>query len=321
MTLVGREGVAEVSVLVPAKDEEENLPEFVRLCGEALAGQPYPCEVVIVNDGSEDGTATVLERLRSEHAFLRVVTHRTRQGIADALRSAADAASGSVFVFYPADLQFLPSEIPDLVEPIRTGKADIVTGAKQGAYEKAFVSRVYNWLCRRLFGIRVTDLNAVKAYRRSLMDVVGSRPDWHRFMVVIGHTEGFRVTERAVTLLPRKAGVSKFGLARIPAGLLDLLSVWFQIRFGRRPMLFFGLSGGVLLLLGIATGIVAFVLRFGFGAGFRPLLYLVLMLVLSGLALFGVGFLGELSAGSREEIRGLTRAVDRLAQDLERRQP
>lgn len=314
MTLVARGGVAEVSVLVPAKDEAENLPEFVRLCAEALAEQPYDCEIVIVNDGSEDETAAVLDRLQADHGFLRVVTHRMRQGIADALRSAADAATGRIFVFYPADLQFLPVEIPTLVAPIRAGEADIVTGAKQGAYEKAFVSSVYNRLCRWLFGIRVTDLNAVKAYRREVAAIVPRRPDWHRFIVVIGAADGFRVAERPVTLLPRKAGESKFGLGRIPVGLIDLLSVWFQLRFGRKPMLFFGVSGGLLFALGFLVGLVALVIRFGFGVGFRPLLDLVMVLVICGIALFGFGFMGEMLAGLREEVQGLARRVEHLAE-------
>jgi glycosyltransferase involved in cell wall biosynthesis len=303
-----------VSVLVPAKDEAENLPEFVRLCAEALAEQPYDCEIVIVNDGSEDETAAVLDRLQADHGFLRVVTHRMRQGIADALRSAADAATGRIFVFYPADLQFLPVEIPTLVAPIRAGEADIVTGAKQGAYEKAFVSSVYNRLCRWLFGIRVTDLNAVKAYRREVAAIVPRRPDWHRFIVVIGAADGFRVAERPVTLLPRKAGESKFGLGRIPVGLIDLLSVWFQLRFGRKPMLFFGVSGGLLFALGFLVGLVALVIRFGFGVGFRPLLDLVMVLVICGIALFGFGFMGEMLAGLREEVQGLARRVEHLAE-------
>lgn len=314
MTLVARGQPADVSVLVPAKDEAENLPEFVRQCAEALAPEPYACEVVVVNDGSEDGTGEVLARLEAEHAFLRVVTHRARQGIADALRSAAEAATGRVFVFYPADLQFLPAEIPQLVAPIRTDEADIVTGAKQGHYEKAFVSGVYNWLCRWLFGVRVTDLNAVKAYRREVAAVVPRRPDWHRFMVVIGAADGFRIAERPVTLRPRAAGRSKFGLGRIPVGALDLLSVWFQLRFGRKPLLFFGVIGGVLFGLGLLVGIAALVVRFVMGVGFRPLLDLVMVLVISGIALFGFGFVGEMVAGLREEVLRLTRAVERLGE-------
>jgi glycosyltransferase involved in cell wall biosynthesis len=307
-----------VSVLVPAKDEAENLPEFVRLCGETFADLAYRCEIVVVDDGSEDATAEVLERLQQEHGFLRVVTHRSRRGIADALRSAAEVARGEIFVFYPADLQFLPAEIPSLVEPIRTGEADMVTGTKQGGYEKAFVSGVYNRLCRLLFGIRVTDLNAVKAYRREVMGAVPARPDWHRFMVVIAATDGFTVTERPVTLLPRRAGKSKFGLGRIPVGLMDMLSVWFQLRFGRKPLLFFGVSGAILFVLGFLVGVAALVLRFGYGVGFRPLLDLVMVLVISGIALFGFGFVGEMLAGAREELRAVGRSVEQLASEIKR---
>ncbi|MFQ5705320.1 MAG: glycosyltransferase family 2 protein [Gemmatimonadales bacterium] len=308
----------EVSVLVPAKDEAENLPEFVRLCSDALKEVPYSCELVVVNDGSEDSTAEVLGQLRGEYPFLRVVSHRIRRGIADSLKSAGDAAGGRILVFYPADLQFLPAEIPSLVAPIRDGEADIVTGTKQGKYEKAFVSGVYNRLCRWLFGIRVTDLNAVKAYRREVMDIVPARPDWHRFIVVIAAAEGFKLAERPVTLHPRRAGNSKFGFSRIPVGVLDLLSVWFQLRFGRKPLLFFGISGGVLFLLGFLVGVAAVVLRFGFGIGLRPLLSLVLVLVISGIALFGFGFVGELLAGQREELRALSRSIDRVVSDIGR---
>lgn len=321
MSLVARGGVAEVSVLVPAKDEAENLPEFVEQCARALSEVPYSCEVVVVNDGSEDDSAGVLERLAAEHGFLRVVTHRSRRGIADSLRSAAEVATGRVFVFYPADLQFLPEEIPALVAPIREGEADIVTGTKQGEYEKAFVSGVYNRLCRWLFGIRVTDLNAVKAYRREVVEVVPARPDWHRYMVVIAAADGFRVSERPVRVLPRRAGKSKFGLGRIPVGVLDLMSVWFQLKFGRKPLLFFGMSGAALFLLGFIVGVVALVLRFGYGMGFRPLLDLVMVLVISGIALFGFGFVGELLAGAREELRALGRSIDRLSSESKRREP
>jgi glycosyltransferase involved in cell wall biosynthesis len=312
MSLATNSTPPEVSVLVPAKDEAESLPEFVRLAREALLPLPYACELVIVNDGSHDGTARVLDELAAKHPFVRVVTHRAQRGIADALKSGADAARGRVLVFYPADLQYLPADIPGLVAPILEGQADVVTGAKQGNYEKRFVSGVYNTLCRWLFGVRVTDLNSVKAYRREVMDALPTRPDWHRFMVVIAAAQGFRLVERPVPLHPRRAGKTKFGLGRIPVGVLDLLSVWFQLRFGRKPMLFFGVSGAVLLVLGFAVGVYALVERYVYGIGFRPLLNLIMLLVLSGLILFGFGFVGEMVAGVREELRAIEREVERL---------
>jgi glycosyltransferase involved in cell wall biosynthesis len=275
---------------------------------------PYAVELVIVNDGSHDGTQQVLEDLSAKHPFMKVVTHRAQRGIADALKSAADVARGRVLVFYPADLQYMPADIPSLVDPILGGQADVVTGTKQGGYNKRLVSGVYNALCRWLFGVRVKDLNSVKAYRRELMEIVPMRPDWHRFMVVIAAFQGFRLAERPVPVHPRRAGVSKFGIGRIPVGVLDLMSVWFQLRFGRKPMLFFGILGAMLFLLGTLVGGVALYLRYGPPhVGFRPLLDLIMVLVISGVVLFGFGFVGEMLAGMREELRALERELHRKA--------
>ena len=309
---VTRVETLDVSVLVPAKDEADNLPEFVQRCAQALGSAGFSYEVIVVNDGSRDGTDRVLRDLERQYPFLEVVTHRRQRGIADALRSAGEVARGDVFVFYPADLQYLPEDIPGLVAPILENRADIVTGTKQGKYEKAFVSRVYNGLCRWLFGIRVTDLNSVKAYRREVMLGVPLRPDWHRYMVVIAAADGYRLTSLPVPLYPRRAGTSKFNWRRIPVGMFDLVSVWFQLRFGRKPMLFFGVGGAVLFIIGLLAGIVALVLRFGYGIGFRPLLNLVETMVISGIVLFGFGFLGEMIAGLREETRELARELGRL---------
>ncbi len=303
--------VVDVSVLVPAKDEALNLPQFIEQCAAALDPAQFTYEVVVVDDGSRDDSPAILKDLGAKHSFLRVVTHRRQRGIADALQSAAAVAAGDVFVFYPADLQYLPKDIPTLVRPILAGEADIVTGTKQGKYERAFVSRIYNRLSRWLFGVNATDLNSVKAYRREIMDLLPARPDWHRFMVVIAATDGYRLTSRPIPLHPRQAGVSKFTWRRIPVGVFDLLSVWFLLRFGRKPMLFFGVLGAVLFTVGFAVGVFGLVQRFVFGYGFRPLLDLIVILVISGVALFGFGFVGELIAGLREEVRDLTRVVNR----------
>jgi glycosyltransferase involved in cell wall biosynthesis len=302
----------DVSVLVPAKDEAPNLPEFVRQCDEALRPAGFSFEVIVVDDGSRDESARVLRELSRQYPFLRLVTHRRQRGIADALRSAGEVARGDIFVFYPADLQYRPADIPGLVAPILAGRADIVTGTKQGKYEKAFVSSVYNALCRWLFGVRVTDLNSVKAYRREVMLNVPMRPDWHRYMVVIAAADGFRLDSLPVPLYPRQAGVSKFGWKRIPVGVLDLVSVWFQLRFGRKPMLFFGIAGAALFIVGFLAGVIALVLRFGYGIGFRPLLNLVEVMVISGIVLFGFGLMGELIAGMQEELREVARGLSRL---------
>ena len=168
---------------------------------------------------------------------------------------------------------------------------------------------MYNTLCRWLFGVRVTDLNSVKAYRREVMHSVPMRPDWHRFMVVIAAADGFRLTSTPVPLYPRHAGTSKFNWTRIPVGVLDLLSVWFQLRFGRKPMLFFGLAGATLFLIGFVAGVVAMVMRFAMRADVALLVSLVQTMLITGVVLFGFGFVGELVAGMREEQAELARRL------------
>jgi glycosyltransferase involved in cell wall biosynthesis len=309
----------DVSVLVPAKDEAENLPLFMEQAAAAFAADPgVRYEVVVIDDGSADGTWTILEQLRARYPFLRTARHRARRGIADALRTGYLTALGKVLVFYPADLQYRPEDIPRLVAPILSDESDMVTGYKQGDYDRKFVSNIYNRLSRTLFDVRVRDLNSVKAYRREIMDGIPPRPDWHRYMIVIAHTQGFSVSEIPIPLYPRHAGRSKFGIGRIPVGVLDMLSVWFELKFGKKPLLAFGMMGAALFVLGVLIGIAALIWRFliplewGGQVGFRPMLNLVETCVIVGSIFFATGLLGEQIAGQRAEVRELRRQLDEL---------
>lgn len=304
----------DVSVLVPAKDEAENLPEFVRQCAEAFAGDPGTrYEVVVVDDGSTDGSWAILEDLAGRHAFLRPVRHRAQRGIAEALRTGWLATAAPVLVFYPADLQFRPADIPRLVAPVLAGEADMVTGRKMGQYEKAFVSGIYNRLSRALFRVPVTDLNSVKAYRREVMDLVPTRPDWHRYLIAIAVAEGFTVAEIPVTLHPRAAGRSKFGLSRIPVGVLDMLAVWFELRFGRKPLLLFGMLGAAMFGIGVLAGLAALVVLVTAGIGLRAVWTVITTCLLLGSVFFATGLLGEQVAGLRADLRELRRRLDDVA--------
>lgn len=302
--------VPRVSILVPAKDEAENLPLFLELCAQMIAREAVPYEVIVVDDGSKDGTPAVLDALRVKYPFLHTVRHRAQRGIADALRSGYLAARGDILVFYPADLQFKPEDIPSLVRPILADESDMVTGFKQGQYDKAFVSGIYNRLSRKLFDVPVRDLNNVKAYRRVIMDAQPVRPDWHRFMIVLAHAKGYTVTEVPIPLYPRHAGKSKFGLSRIPIGVLDLLAVWFELRFGQKPLLAFGMLGAGLFALGVLSGVVAVVALLTTGVGMRWIWTLIQTCLLLGSIFFSTGLLGEQVAVTRAEQAELRRRLD-----------
>lgn len=300
----------DVSVLVPAKDEAENLPLFMELAAQAFAGGGVRYEVIVIDDGSVDGSWNVLEELRGRFPFLRAVRHRIGRGIADALRTGYLHARGRVLVFYPADLQYKPEDIPRLVGPILAGDVDMVTGFKQGRYERRFVSRIYNGLSRKLFRLPVSDLNSVKAYRREVMDAIPIRPDWHRYMIAVAAAQGFTVTEIPVPLYARNAGRSKFGIGRIPIGVLDMLAVWFELRFGQKPLLLFGVLGAMLAAIGVLAGLTLVGIRIFAGFGYRPLIDLVVLCVIVGTVLFVGGLVGEMIAAQRAEVRELRRRLD-----------
>jgi glycosyltransferase involved in cell wall biosynthesis len=309
----------DVSVLVPAKDEAENLPLFMQQAALAF-GQDTAThyEVVVIDDGSTDDTAQVLRDLEKQYSFLRVATHRSQRGIADALRTGYLQSRGRILVFYPADLQFRPEDIPRLVAPILGDQADMVTGFKQGEYDKQFVSSVYNQLSRRLFNVNVKDLNSVKAYRREVMDALPARPDWHRYMIVIAAANGFSVTEIPVPLYPRHAGKSKFASwRRIPVGVLDMLAVWFELRFGKKPLLLFGMLGVMLFALGTLAGITALVILFQTNVGARWAWTLIQTCLVLGSIFFATGLLGEQIAGQRAEMREVRRRLDELSAERE----
>jgi hypothetical protein len=186
----------------------------------------------------------------------------------------------------------------------------VVTGWKQGAYDKRLVSSIYNRLSRRLFSVPVHDLNSMKAFRREVLDEIPLRHDWHRFFVVLAHDRGYRVTEIPITLYPRRHGLSKYsGRRRIFVGALDLVAVKTLTSFMRKPFMFFGSLGAVLAGSGIVIGVVALYYRFALGQGYRPLIYLVTLLVLLGVLLFALGFLAEAIAQVRDRIEHLERRL------------
>jgi glycosyltransferase involved in cell wall biosynthesis len=260
-----------------------------------------------VDDGSEDETYIRAIEAQKKHNFIKVTCHKRRMGVTEALLSGFEVAEGNIFVYFPADLQYAPEAIPKLVKKMQEGY-DIICGWKIGRYEKRFVSNIYNALSRKLFHIPVHDLNSIKAFKREIVNEIPWRKDWHRYMVVMAYQQGFNVGEVRVKLYPRRYGKSKFsGPGRAIVGVLDLIAVKFQISFMRKPMLFFGSIGGVLILAALIVGIISLYMRFGLHRGYRPLGFLIIFLGLGGLILFIFGFLAEAIAGIRDEIKTLKR--------------
>jgi glycosyltransferase involved in cell wall biosynthesis len=293
------------AVVIPAYNEAEVVPELIRELRAAFDRYELEGEVLLVDDGSTDATAETAQREGQGWANLRVLTHGTNLGKTEAMLTAARATECRYLVLFDADLQHLPDEIPRFLAELQSGW-DMVTGRKVGPYDKRGVSSVYNRLSRRIFRVPVSDLNSMKAFRRDILEEVPLRHDWHRFFVVLAHARGYRVTEIDIDLHPRRAGSSKYtGSWRIVVGLLDLVSVWFLLLFSRKPLILFGFSGLALIALGTAVGVVALYFRFVQGVGFRPLLYLVMLLETLGFLLLGFGLLAEMVAQVRDELDDL----------------
>ncbi len=307
-----------VSVLVPAYNEAENMAELFAELASTIRKHEFQTEIVLVDDGSTDGTAEAAHQaaadtgLEPDTGVYTIISHHRNLGKTDAILTGARVAQGEYLVLFDADLQHSTEEIPRFVEELDKGY-DLVAGRKLGGYEKQLVSGIYNRLAARIFKVPARDLNSMKAFRAGVLDGLTLRRDWHRYLVVLAHARGARVGELDIALHPRRHGESKYsGRGRIVIGTLDLVAVWFQLVFGRKPMLFFGVPGAVFLLLGVATGVASAVLRWGFDFGYRPLLTLVLLFITSGLVLFLAGFLGEMVTQIRDDL-------DRVRRELSER--
>ena len=293
------------AVVIPAFNEAPVVPALIAELRDVFEAYGLLGEVLFVDDGSTDSTGDIARRESHDWPLFKVLTHRTNLGKTQAILTAAQATDRTYLILFDADLQHKPDEIPRFLEKLQEGW-DIITGRKVGAYDKRVVSSVYNALSRQIFRVPVTDLNSMKAFRRTILEGLNLRHDWHRFFVVLAHAQGYQVTEIDIELHPRRAGVSKYsGRFRIISGVLDLLSVWFLLLFSKKPLILFGLSGIILIVLGLIAGIAAFYLRFAEGLGFRPLLYLVMLLETVGFLMVGFGLIAEMVAQLREEVDSL----------------
>jgi glycosyltransferase involved in cell wall biosynthesis len=301
-----------ISVVVPARNEETTIGEVVERSFRAIHEMSRVGEVLVVNDGSSDGTGLVLARLSEQYPDLRVLTHRRSQGMTSALQQMFLASRCDIVILIPADLESDPLlDVPILVDYLEENDLDAVAGWRQGRKDgKVFASAIYNVVMRRLANVPVHDANWIKAMRREVVESMPPlRSDWHRFILMIAAHQGFRIGEVRTQYQPRPAGSSKFGFSRIPISLLDVLTLNFLLTFSRKPMRFFGGLGLAGMAMSLATFIYLTLLYVMTDTQQRPIFYAAGILAVISVLLFLVGFLAELIVTQGERIQQLERSL------------
>jgi len=296
----------ELSIVVPVYDEAESLPVLYEELCRVLQQLPLSAEMIFVDDGSRDGSVDILRALHAQDERVQVIEFRRNFGKSAALHAGFQAARGRVVVTLDADLQDVPAEIPRLLEAL--ADADLVSGWKyqrQDPASKRWPSRWFNFVVRHLTGVPLHDFNCgLKAYRREVIEELSLYGELHRYIPVLAHHRGFRVTEVPVAHRPRRFGHSKFGSARFFRGFFDLLTVLFLTQYTRRPLHLFGWFGMISLGLGFMINAYLSLQWFmGHPIGHRPLLLLGVLLMIFGAQFFLTGLLGELitNASARPE--------------------
>ena len=295
-----------VSVISSAFNEEENISVLAKVFNEFNKKNGMAYELIFIDDGSKDKTYERMLEVSKSYQNIIIAKHRKNFGKTKGILTGLKISSGGIIAIYDTDMQYSLDELPKMVARIERDGYDICTGWKQGKYTKAFVSKVYNYLSKKIFELPIHDQNGLKVLRREVFSEIHLRKEWHRYIISLAVNKGFSVCEEKVILHQRQFGKSKYGgTFRVIIGIFDMMTVKFIISFLKKPMLFFGISGGILFITGLLTGLIAIVLRLRFNLGFRPLLYLVILLVLSGLVLFAIGFIAELMAIIFEEIEDI----------------
>lgn len=305
----------DISVVIPLYNEDESLVELHDRIREVMQQHNFSYEIIFVDDGSTDSSWKIIEALREQSEHVHAIRFRRNYGKSPALHCAFQKAQGVVVITMDADLQDNPDEIPELYRMIKEEGYDLVSGWKKKRYDsrlkKNLPSKFFNYTARKVSGIKLHDFNCgLKAYRNALVKNIEIYNDMHRYIPVLAQNAGFtKIGEKEVLHQPRKHGKSKFGANRFVNGYLDLMTLWFLNRFGKKPMHFFGLWGSVMFLLGLIAVIVVGASKLydmHHGNPYRlvtesPYFYLSLTLMILGTLLFLAGFLGELISRNSPE--------------------
>ena len=308
----------DITVIVPLFNETESLPELAAWIRRVMEQNGFSYEVIMVDDGSTDGSWDTVQRLAAENPAIHGISFRRNYGKSAALYEGFAAAEGNVVITMDADLQDSPDEIPELYRMIVEEDYDVVSGWKQHRQDnkltKNLPSKLYNWTARKVTGIKLHDMNCgIKAYKKEVVKSIEVYGEMHRYIPYLAKNAGYvKIGEKPVHHQKRKYGVSKFGLERFVNGFLDLMSLWFLSKFGKKPMHFFGTSGILMFLIGFimtAWVIIAKLVHQAQGIRYRavtdqPLFYLALLAVVLGALFFLTGFIGEMisrSSASRND--------------------
>jgi glycosyltransferase involved in cell wall biosynthesis len=301
-----------LSVFIPARNEAGNIPPLMEKIARTLRDHALDGEVVLVDDGSTDGTWNEAVAAAERYPFLRLYRHRRTFGLTEAMRTGFRHVRGDVIIFLPADLESDPEEdIPKLLSKLNQGY-DVVAGWRQGRSDgKLLASQIYNVVSRALFNLQAHDMNWIKAFRREVIQDLHLRSDWHRFILHIAASKGYKIGEVPVNFYPRQKGKSNFGMARIPVSFLDVLVVKFLMTFSRKPMLFFGTLGGLAILAALAIWTYLTILYFNTPGNMqqRPLFTFAGVIFVAGILLFLGGFLAELVVSQADRLEDLERSL------------
>ena len=313
--MVIMEYTKDLSIVISLFNEEESLPELVNWIEKVTTAQGYVYEIILVDDGSTDGSWNIIRQFSEKNPAIRGISFRRNYGKSAALYHGFKAAEGRVVVTMDADLQDSPDEIPELYRMVTEEGYDIVSGWKKQRFDnkltKNLPSKLYNWAARKITGIKLHDMNCgLKAYRNEVVKNIEVYGEMHRYIPYLAKNAGFsRITEKPVHHQKRKYGVSKFGLERFVNGFLDLISLWFLSKFGKKPMHFFGFTGILMFLAGgflAVWVIIEKLIQQANGLNFRPvteqpLFYLALVAVILGFQLFLAGFICEMISRNSNE--------------------
>ena len=295
----------QLSIVIPLFNEQDSLTELTESIQSIVLNQGLDYEIILIDDGSTDKSWSIITNICSKYSNIKGIRFLRNFGKSQALAAGFKLCKGEVVITMDADLQDDPNEIPDLYKKIALSNFDLVSGWKKKRYDsfifKNFPSKIFNWAARKTSGIKLNDFNCgIKAYKNVVIKEIKLTGGMHRYIPVLAKNAGFKnITEKIVIHHPRKHGDTKYGPDRFVKGFLDLITLWFIHRFGKRPMHFFGLIGSVMLVIGFLFSLYLgfdklFIERSGRLITQRPEFYIALTTMIIGSQFFLAGFLAEI---------------------------